>query len=178
MKGLDLLLEAVKIHKDMPGEVSKDASAGCKIRLVICGPDEEGTLERLKRQVEELGLTAAVEFREPVRGDAKWELVKSCDCLVLPSRSENFGLVVAEALACGKPVICTQGAPWEALEREDMGWWTPISAEGLAAAIGRFVACSDYELGEMGRQGRLYAAKNLSWDTAAVSILREIQSRR
>ena len=85
---------------------------------------------------------------------------------------------MAEALACGKPVICTQGAPWEALEREDMGWWMPISAEGLALAIGRFVACSDYELAEMGRRGCLYAAKNLSWDTAAASILRQIQSRQ
>ena len=177
MKGLDLLLEAVKIHKDVSGEASKGASDVRKIRLVICGPDEEGTLERLKSQVEELGLTDEVEFREPVRGAAKWELIKTCDGLVLPSRSENFGLVVAEALACGKPVICTQGAPWEALEREGMGWWTPILAEGLASAIGKFSACSDTELAAIGRRGSLYAVHNLSWDTAASSILCEIQSR-
>ena len=74
MKGLDLLLEAVKIHKDVSGKASKGAAAGRKIRLVICGPDEEGTLERLKSQVDELGLTDDVEFREPVRGAAKWKL--------------------------------------------------------------------------------------------------------
>jgi len=47
--------------------------------------------------------------------DRKWRVLLESDVLVLPSLTENFGIVVAEALACGIPVITTKGAPWEEL---------------------------------------------------------------
>ena len=151
MKGLDLLLEALWIHKGVRGSgQTADASGIRDARLILCGPDEEGTRAALEKQVAELGLADSVVFQEPVHGDAKWRLIESVDCVVLPSRSENFGLVVAEALACGKPAIATRSAPWQVLENAPgegrVGWWVETSSAGLATAIGALCACSDEDL--------------------------------
>ena len=183
MKGLDLLLEALWIHKGIRGSGEAAETSGIRdVRLIICGPDEEGTRAALEKQVAELGLADSVVFHEPVHGDAKWRLIELADCVVLPSRSENFGLVVAEALACGKPAIVTHGAPWQVLENAPgegrLGWWVETSSAGLATAIGAFCSCSDEDLDDMGCHGRIYAWRELSWDKAASAILREIEARR
>jgi glycosyltransferase involved in cell wall biosynthesis len=185
-KGLDNLLEALWIHVGVEASGASDAGSASEggARLVICGPDEAGTRLELEKKAAELGIAKLVEFREPVHGDEKWKLIESSDCVVLPSPHEYYGLAVAEALACGKPAICTQGTPWDMLndgapgaegaEKGRMGWWTPSGAAGLASAIGEFCACSDEDLEDMGCRGRIYAWRELSWDKAAASILRHM----
>jgi glycosyltransferase involved in cell wall biosynthesis len=83
--------------------------------LLIAGPDEQGTLKRLREQVRRLGLEGSVTFGGPLYGEERATVMASADVFVLPTRNENFGLVVAEALACGIPVITTKGAPWQEL---------------------------------------------------------------
>jgi len=102
--------------------------------LVIAGPDEQGTLARLKAQAEKCGLSVAdftanqllsqpatppvppdILFTGPVYGERKGRLLSQADLFVLPTRSDNFGIAVAEALASGVPVISTKGAPWAEL---------------------------------------------------------------
>ena len=182
-KGLDSLLEALWIHIGVQSSGASGAGAAATegVRLVICGPDEAGTRAALERQASELGIAEIVDFREPVRGDGKWKLIESSDCIVLPSPHAYFGQAVAEALACGKPAICTQGTPWnmlndgvpgaEGAEKGRMGWWTPPGAAGLASAIGEFCTCTDEDLEDMGCRGRIYAWRELSWDKTATSIL-------
>jgi glycosyltransferase involved in cell wall biosynthesis len=85
-------------------------------RLVIAGPDEQGTRAALERKAGSLGLLDGIVFAGPVYGEAKEQLLESADLFVLPSRSENFGLVVAEALAAGVPVVTTKAAPWAELQ--------------------------------------------------------------
>ena len=92
LKGVEYLLEA------MP----KD----CK--LVIIGRDE-GEGKKLKKIVACRGLD--VEFKGVVSEAEKEAAYKWCDVFVLPTLSENFGLVIAEALERGKHVITTDGAP-------------------------------------------------------------------
>ena len=76
--------------------------------LVIIGKDE-GEGNKLKKIAERRGLD--VEFRGVVSEAEKESAYQWCDVLVLPTLSENFGLVVAEALERGKRVITTDGAP-------------------------------------------------------------------
>ena len=141
LKGLDLLVEAWRsvrsslvhycdsalvaddqqtVGSGQSAEGSDSTHARMNLRtnellLVIAGPDEQGTLKALKEQVVRLGLEASVKFVGSVYGEEKWRMLRSADVFVLPSRSENFGIVVAEALACGVPVIATKGAPWSEL---------------------------------------------------------------
>ena len=108
------------------GVVEDDALAGVSSRdeevdesglrdlvLKIIGKDE-GEGEKLMQLVRELSLD--VEFCGVVSEEEKERAWKWCDVLVLPTLSENYGLVVAEALERGKRVITTDGAPvWEGL---------------------------------------------------------------
>ena len=77
-------------------------------RVVIVGPDNDHKAA-VRQAATEGGVIEDFVFRGPVYGDAKWELYRSASAFVLPSFTENFGAVVAEALACELPVITTTG---------------------------------------------------------------------
>jgi glycosyltransferase involved in cell wall biosynthesis len=82
---------------------------------------------------------------------------------VLPTFSENFGTVIAEALAAGVPVITTRGTPWEKLRTRQCGWWIDIGVEPLAAALREAISLSDQQRQEMGRRGRCLVEEEYAW---------------
>ncbi len=151
IKGMDMLAKAW-------GEVRPKGW-----RLVIAGPDDRGYRGKMEKVFEELCEKGTYEFRDAVYGDEKRRLLASADAFVLPTRNENWGIVIAEAMASALPVICTKGAPWECLATEKEGWWTDVSVEGVAGAIRELAALSDEELGAMGRRGRKWVEENLDW---------------
>jgi len=128
LKGLDLLISA---WAEIKGSIAPKAlvqglnradGAGSKVtneflswQLVIAGPDEQDTLKNLREQVKRLELEKSVTFCGPLYGEEKRRVLQSADLFALPTRSENFGIAVAEALASGVPVITTKGAPWSEL---------------------------------------------------------------
>ena len=73
---------------------------------------------------------------------------------VLPTYSENFGIVVPEALASGTPVITTVGTPWMELNFKGCGWCTEIGTEATKKALLAFLKTNEEELEKMGRNGR------------------------
>ena len=140
-------------------------------RLVVAGPEEEGHRAEVERQVRASGLAEAVTFSGPVGESEKWDLYRDADLFVLPTHSENFGIVVAEALAAGLPAITTHGAPWRALETERCGWWVPVGAEPFAAALREATSAPPGALRDMGTRGRAYVRRELSWDRTAAEHL-------
>ena len=116
IKGLDLLGEAW----------ARSGLAAEGWRLVVAGPADGASPPS----------GPGIDCPGPLAGEAKARALKAAACLVLPTRSENFGLVVAEALWCRTPVICTRGAPWPELG----DFWVPVSADALADALRRFAA--------------------------------------
>jgi glycosyltransferase involved in cell wall biosynthesis len=106
-----------------------------------------------------------------VEGEAKTKLYRQADLFILPTFSESFGVVVAEALACGVPVITTKGAPWEGLLTHRCGWWIDIGVEPLATALRAATALSDEERREMGERGRRYVEREFSWPSIAEQML-------
>ena len=139
--------------------------------LVIAGPDEGGHRAEVECQVQAAGLSGAVSFVGPVADDAKWDAYQAADLFVLPTHSENFGIVVAEALAAGLPVLTTRGAPWEALATHRCGWWTETGADPIAQALREATATPPEALRAMGARGRAYVEAHLSWDRAAAEHL-------
>ena len=126
--------------------------------------------EQLSARAASLGL-ASVSIEPPVYGDAKFDLLRAASLFVLPTRDENFGLAVAEALASGVPVIATKGAPWRRLESEGCGWWVDHGAEPLAGVLGAAMAMAEPQLAGMGLRGRSWMIREFSWDRIARDML-------
>ncbi|MDR3568453.1 MAG: glycosyltransferase [Syntrophobacteraceae bacterium] len=136
-------------------------------RVVVAGPDGNGHRLEVEREVRDAGLAHVFEFAGPVAGEAKESLYRNADLFVLPTFSENFGIVVAEALSYGIPVITTRGAPWESLVTHGCGWWTEIGVGPLAEAIREATALSDGERMAMGMNGRRFVEAAFSWPEVA-----------
>lgn len=93
-KGCDLLIEAF-------AEVASDDS----LHLVIAGPDQIGWQADLQKQAKQLGIEQKITWTGMLSGDLKWGAFHATEAFLLPSHQENFGFVVAEALACEVPVL-------------------------------------------------------------------------
>jgi glycosyltransferase involved in cell wall biosynthesis len=137
---------------------------------VVAGPDEQGHRAEVEQRARARGIGADVTFTGPVDDDAKWDLYRASDLFVLPTFSENFGVVVAEALACGVPALTTTGAPWRELEAERCGWWVPPEAEALAEALRDATARPDAERRAMGQRGRALVEARFSWTQVAADL--------
>jgi glycosyltransferase involved in cell wall biosynthesis len=140
-------------------------------RVVVAGGDEKGHLETVKAEIRKQKLENSFEFVGEVPDDKKWDLYRSADLFVLPTKSENFGIVIAEALACGLPVITTRGAPWEDLITHHCGWWIEIGANPLAVALNEALRLPDEDRRAMGRRGRKLVGENYTWPAAAKKMV-------
>ncbi|KHQ50160.1 glycosyltransferase [Mameliella alba] len=138
-------------------------------RLRIVGPSEIGCREALERQVHDLG-APRVDFDGPLFGSEKRAAYRQAGLFVLPTLNENFGMVVAEALATGIPAISTKGAPWQGLETERCGWWVDHGPEPLAAALDAALALPDAERALMGARGRDWMRRDFGWDGIAARM--------
>jgi len=155
VKGLDLLLRAWAQLRPV----------GWQLRLA--GPDEAGYLATLQTLTADLKLSDCVTFVGAVAGEHKRQELLNADLLILPSRSESFGVVVAEALAHQTPVLTTTATPWSQLEQIGAGWLCKPEVESLAAALERVLATSPHQRSTMGLKGRRYVAEQLSWNASA-----------
>src|SRR5262249_25958656 len=95
----------------------------------------------------------------------------SADLFVLPTYSENFGMVVAEALAHGVPVLTTKGTPWGHLEEQRCGWVVNATPEGILDGLNLALSSNSRALKEMGIKGRAMARKDFAWEAIAGQFL-------
>ncbi len=159
IKGLDMLAEAW-------------GAIDCKgWKLLIVGPDDRGYTEQIKRVFDMQCRPGSYEFRPPVFGPEKFDLLSSADAFVLPTRSENWSIAVAEAMASGLPVICTKGAPWACLNSEKAGWWVDIDAESIKSALESLIMTTPDDRKALGGRGRTWVERNLGWPSIARSMI-------
>jgi glycosyltransferase involved in cell wall biosynthesis len=162
-KGLDMLLQAWSEVRP------RDWT------LLIVGRGEPGYVERLKRFCIAHSMPE-VAFHDHVDGAEREALFMSASALVLPTYSENFGNVVAEALIRGLPVITTTGTPWSVITDEKLGWYVEPNAGALRQALTELQATSADVLHDMGARGRRYALDHLSLTVVRDRLLRMYRS--
>ena len=91
--------------------------------------------------------------------------------MILPTHSENFGIVVAESLAVGVPVITTQGTPWGDLETYECGWWIDLSVSNLEKVIANAINTPVADLEAMGEKGKKLVAEKYEIKATTTKLL-------
>jgi len=144
-KGIELLIQAWS-------KLSPDQRKGWKITIV--GNGDSSYISMLNQLISSKRLKDDITILGPLFGEEKIKSYQEADLFVLPTYSENFGIVVVEALACGIPVITTKGTPWEELDSHQAGWWIDIGVEPLVKALTEAIALPESERQVMGQNGR------------------------
>jgi glycosyltransferase involved in cell wall biosynthesis len=139
-KGCDLLIRA------FAGAARENPES----HLVIAGPDEEGLKPELLSLASESGVSERVHFPGMLQGDAKWGAFYSAEVFALPSHQENFGVAVAEALACGTPVLISNKVNiWREIAEDGVGLVEEDNLEGTTDLLKRWRGLSNVERMEM-----------------------------
>lgn len=141
-------------------------------KLVVAGPSEMGEAERASERIQALGLGEQVSLIGPVASADKGAAFANAELFLLPSYSENFGLVVLEALHCGIPTLTTDQTPWTDLAQTGCGWVVSPGMSGIVPALRQATALSRQELAAMAPACRQYA-QPYTW-SQTVSKLREV----
>ena len=128
-------------------------------KLSIIGSDDEVYENELRQFVNDKHLGNVV-FAGFLSGERLTRAIRELDYLVLPSKSENFGMVVIEALANGIPVIASTGTPWEELNLHRCGWWVDCTTGTLAKTLAKAIDLQEADRIEMGRNGQLLVERN------------------
>lgn len=150
-KGLENLISALP---------ALPASGISEWRLRIVGGGDRGYVDRLRRLASDSQVGQQVEFCGDLRGQEKYTAFANSDVVVVPSHTENFANVVAEALAHARPVIASRATPWREVEQYDCGLWVDNDPDSLALAL-KTIHSRDRI--EMGRRGRQWMAHAFSW---------------
>lgn len=134
--------------------------------LAIAGPDEDGHLKAVLDTARSLRISESVKYIGEIEDSEKWAIYRQAQLFILPTLSENFGVVVPEALSQGIPVITTTAAPWSDLVRYRCGWWVEPTEDHLSLALKEATQVDPIDLADMGRRGIEYA-RRYNWETIA-----------
>jgi len=154
-KGMDMLVEAVPMILASYPET----------KFIISGSGPEK--DHVVRVAQEIGAMNNIIFLESLPRQKYIDLIRAVDIVAVPSRNEPFGIVVLEAWAAGKPVVCTTaGGPREFVWHNVNGFLVDANPGGLAHGIGSLLADHDH-CRALGANGRKACEDMFNWDNVA-----------
>ncbi|HET8694318.1 MAG TPA: glycosyltransferase [Aquabacterium sp.] len=133
-KGPDLLFQAfANVRARRPDLVAN-------VEIVMAGPTDDAYGSQMQQFARALGVDNQTTWTGMVGGDLKWGAFRCADAFILPSHQENFGIAVAEAMACGVPVlISNQVNIWREIQQAEGGWVDADTVEGTERLIERWL---------------------------------------
>lgn len=152
-KGVDVVVAAF-------AEVARERD---DVFLVVAGPDD-GVQAAAEASIAEHGLAQRSLFTGMVSGEDKRIVLAGSDVFVLPSQSENFGIAVVEAAACGIPVVISDRVNlWTDFRDAEAGLTAPPAVPDFAAHL-RYLLGNPAAAAQLGRRGAELARRRFSWD--------------
>ncbi len=124
--------------------------------LDIYGPvTDTKYLKKIKKRIKILKLENDIKIFEPVYSiEKKQNIYSYADCFILPSKSENFGISIAEALSYSLPVLTTTATPWQEIQKKNAGIIFNMSQANLDLSLKKFLSKPNDELYQMGLNGK------------------------
>lgn len=160
-KGLDRLIESfIAIADEYP-----------EWDLLIVGPHQDRSyLRKIKARVDATGLRGRVIIKGELMGGDKLCAYASAELFVLPTLFENFGVVIAEAMAAGRAVLTTVHTPWPQIEQEHCGWRVELRGDELTSVLGEAFSKTASELDDRGTRGKRIV-QPFTWRVQAEKML-------
>jgi glycosyltransferase involved in cell wall biosynthesis len=174
-KGCDLLIEAFAALRN------SSSHAGSPMHLVLAGPCAD---DEYLRHLKQLAAKAtnddgSIAFTGMLTGNRKWGAFAAAEAFALPSHQENFGIAVAEALACGTPVlISNQVNIWREIEADQAGYVENDDLAGTTRLLERWAATPPAQRETMGANAALCFSRSFEINRAVDSLLRILTALR
>jgi glycosyltransferase involved in cell wall biosynthesis len=166
-KGCDLLIEAF----------ARVLAAGADWHLLMCGPDQVGWQAKLIEMAQRLRVADRITWAGMVGGELKWGALRAAEIFVLPSHQENFGIAVAEALACGTPALISNKVNiWREVQGGGAGIVGEDNLEGTCAMLKTWLELSGEERAESRRRARECFLREFEITNASRTLVRTLSN--
>ncbi len=160
-KGCDLLIDAF----------ATIAAKDSELDLVIAGPDQAGWCAALRAQAKSLGIADRIHWPGMLLAPVKYGALRGSEAFILPSHQENFGIVVAEALACGCVVLISdQVNIWREIAAAEAGLVKPDTLAGTTALLARFAALDTSQKAAMRKRAVILFAEQFDVRQAGLAL--------
>ena len=169
-KGCELLIEAFAALRN-------SAHGNQSLGLVFAGPCADEVYEdQLKRMAAN---ASGITFTGMLSGSLKWGALSAADAFVLPSHQENFGIAVAEALACGTPVLISNKVNiWREIAAAEAGYVENDDLAGTARLLERWLDTTPDVRATMKETASKGFAQHFEINRATDSLLEVLENRR
>ena len=161
LQGKKYLLFLSRIHPKKACDNLIQAWSNClrdvpaDMDLVIAGPDQVGWMADLQKLAARLGVTNRIHWTGMLAGEMKWGALRCAEALILPTHHENFGIVIAEALACSTPVLISDKVNiWREVQATGAALVESDTVEGTTQLIQRFLKLDAETRQSMARAAR------------------------
>ena len=166
-KGCDLLLEAYA------ATLAQDPTW----RLVYAGPDSLNTQQTLAARAAALDIFDRVIWTGMLRDTMKWSALAAAEAFALPSHQENFGIAVAEALACNVPVLISREVNiWREIEAANAGFIAPDTVKGATGLLRQWQQLPETERSTMRGNAQQCFRAHFNIEQSANRLLAVIES--
>jgi glycosyltransferase involved in cell wall biosynthesis len=165
-KGLTNLISAAR----------RVADSGASFRFIFVGPSDSKYLAFLQAETMRLGLQDKIQFLGPLFGASKWAILRNADAFILPSHQENFGIAVAESLACGVPVLISDKVNiWREIKEAGAGLVEADTVDGTKRLIERWLALTLTDRQRMSTAASTLFSDQFDIDVTAPLLLEKLR---
>jgi glycosyltransferase involved in cell wall biosynthesis len=173
-KGPDLLFRAF-------AEVLKTEGANPEVsrwHLVVAGPHEHEYGGEMKALAQSLGIAERITWTGMITGDLKWGAFRQSAAFVLPSHQENFGIAVAEAMACRVPVLISDKVNiWREIDADGAGLVANDDLPGTVSLLKRWLELPPAERSLMAERAEASFLQRFHVDQSARSLVTVLEGK-